>query len=101
MSTQPFWMNYIKPRTSNLTNQNASVITEKRQAQMVFTGYSRQVVAINQGFQTQRGAVVFQGADGSAVRMLKEGDTWTAPATLHAIQTTDYCTNPTDCSLPT
>lgn len=94
-------MNYVKPRTSNHTNQNASVATERRQAQMVFTGYTRQITAINQGFQTQRGGVVFQGADGPAVRLLKQGDTWTAPATLNAIQTTDYCTNPTDCSLPT
>ena len=41
-----FAANYIKPRTSNLTNMNASLITNKRQAQMIFTGYARQVEAI-------------------------------------------------------
>lgn len=96
-----FSANYIKPRTSNQTNMNASIITAKKQAQMIFTGYTRQVTAINQGFQTQRGAVVFQGSDGPAVANLESGDTWTAPATLYAIQTTNYCTNPTDCALPT
>ncbi len=95
-----FSSNYIKPRTSNLTNRNASVMTARRQSQMIFTGYSRQVAAIHQGFQTTRPPTAFQGADGPAVVNLKEGATWTDPATLHAIQTTNYCTNPTDCKVP-
>lgn len=96
-----FAENYIKPRTSNRTNWNASVITNKRQAQMVFTGYTRQITALNQGFQTQRKAIVFSGSDGPALKNLKEGDTWTSPETLNAIQTTNYCVNPTDCITPT
>jgi Leucine-rich repeat (LRR) protein len=88
--SQPVWMNYIKPRTSNLTNTNASIITIKRQSQMVFTGYARQIAAINGGFKTQRKAIVFNGADGPALANLKQGNTWTDPLTLYAIQTTIY-----------
>jgi hypothetical protein len=80
--------NYIKPRGSNTTNLNASVITNKRQAQMIFTGYERQVKAISQ--KTFRPAVVFSGADGPANNNLKNGATWTNPATLNAIQQTNY-----------
>lgn len=80
-----FSANYIKPRTSNLTNMNASLITNKRQAQMIFTGYEKQVKSISQKI-TQRQATIFNGADGPAVKNLKEGDTWTAPETLNAIQ---------------
>ena len=93
-----FSSNYIKPRGSNLTNINASHITNKRQAQMVFTGYTRQVEAINQGFKTQRGAIAFNGSDGPAINNLKNGNTWTSPQTLNAIQTTNYCTDPNDCN---
>ncbi len=84
-----FAANYIKPRTSNLTNLNASLITNKRQAQMVFTGYVRQTEAISQKV-TQRQAIVYGGADGIAIKNLKEGDTWTDPAALNAIQNTNY-----------
>jgi hypothetical protein len=84
-----FSANYIKPRTSNLTNMNASLITNKRQAQMIFTGYKKQIQAISQD-ATQRQAIVFSGADGIAIKNLKEGDTWTDPQTLNAIQNTIY-----------
>jgi hypothetical protein len=84
-----FAANYIKPRTSNLTNMNASLITNKRQAQMVFTGYAKQVEAITQNV-TNRQAIVFSGADGPAVKNLKEGATWVDPQTLNAIQNTTY-----------
>lgn len=84
-----FAANYIKPRTSNLTNMNASLITNKRQAQMVFTGYVKQTEAITQKV-TNRQAIVFNGADGPAVKNLKEGDTWVDPQTLNAIQNTTY-----------
>ena len=88
-----FAANYIKPRTSNLTNMNASLITNKRQAQMIFTGYARQVGAINQGFKTQRGISIFNGDDGMTVTNLKNGDTWTSPQTLNAIQITNCITS--------
>jgi len=81
--------NYIKPRTSNLTNMNASVITNKRQAQTIFTGYIKQTEAIAQKV-TQRQAVVFSGADGPTIVNLKAGNTWTNPQTLNAIQNTKY-----------
>ena len=84
-----FAANYIKPRTSNLTNMNASLITNKRQAQMVFTGYVKQTEAITQKV-TNRQAIIFNGADGPAVKNLKEGDTWVDPQTLNAIQNTTY-----------
>jgi hypothetical protein len=84
-----FSANYIKPRTSLSKNLNASVITNKRQAQMIFTGYERQIEAISQK-TTLRSATVFNGADGLAVNNLKEGDTWTNPETLHAIKNTNY-----------
>jgi hypothetical protein len=89
-----FSSNYIKPRTSNLTNMNASLITNKRQAQMIFTGYSRQIEAINQGFKTQRGGIVFNGDDGRTVQNLKEGAIWTNPETLNGILKTQYNTQP-------
>ncbi len=85
-----FAANYIKPRTSNLTNMNSSVITNKRQAQTIFTGYSRQITSINQGCYNQ-GPIVFNGTDGLAINNLKNGNTWTPPQTLNAIQTTHYC----------
>ncbi len=81
-----FASNYIKPRTSGLSNMNASIITVKRQAQMVFTGYEEQISNINRGSTTVRKATVFNGDDGLAVSNLKNGDTWTNPATLNAIQ---------------
>jgi hypothetical protein len=84
-----FAANYIKPRTSNLTNMNASLITNKRQAQMIFTGYAKQVEAIEQKADS-RPAIVFSGADGPANINLKNGATWTSPQTLNAIQTTTY-----------
>lgn len=84
-----FAANYIKPRTSNLTNMNASIITNKRQAQMIFTGYVKQVEAIEQK-AVSRPAIVFSGADGPALNNLKNGATWTNPQTLNAIQTTTY-----------
>ena len=93
-----FAANYIKPRTSNLTNMNASLITNKRQAQMIFTGYSRQVEAINQGSKTQQGTLVFNGDDGLTVNNLKQGATWTSPQTLNAIQTTNYCATAGACN---
>ena len=93
-----FAANYIKPRTSNLTNMNASLITNKRQAQMIFTGYARQVEAINQGFKTQQGTAIFKGDDGMAVKNLQEGNTWTSPQTLNAIQTTNYCATAGACN---
>jgi hypothetical protein len=83
---QPVWMNYIKPRTSGYTNKNASVITNRVQAQTIFTGYTRQIVAINKGFRTTLRPTVFGGDDGLTVANLKNGDTWTAPITLDAIQ---------------
>lgn len=78
--------NYIKPRGSNLKNTNASIITNKRQAQMIFTGYERQINSINQGLRSN-GISIFNGAEGPALINLKNGDTWTSPGTLHAIQT--------------
>lgn len=80
-----FAANYIKPRTSGLTNMNASLITAKRQAQMIFTGYEREIQAITQK-TVSRPVTIFKGADGLAVSNLKNGDTWTDPATLNAIQ---------------
>jgi hypothetical protein len=85
-----FSSNYIKPRTSNLTNMNASLITNKRQAQTVFTGYTREIEAISQKAVQQRPAILFSGADGPTVKNLKEGNTWTSPQTLNAIQNTNY-----------
>lgn len=84
-----FAANYIKPRSSNLTNMNASLITNKRQAQMVFTGYEKQIEAISQK-AVSRPAVVFSGADGPANNNLKNGANWTSPQTLNAIQNTTY-----------
>lgn len=84
-----FAANYIKPRTSNLTNMNASLITNKRQAQMIFTGYVKQTEAISQQ-ATNRPATIFNGADGPAINNLKNGDTWTNPQTLNAIQNATY-----------
>lgn len=81
--------NYIKQPKSYATNMNASVITNKRQAQMVFTGYERQIEAIEQK-AIQRPAVVFNGADGPAINNLKNGAIFTNPETLNAIQTTNY-----------
>lgn len=80
-----FAANYIKPRTSNLTNMNASLITNKRQAQMIFTGYEKQIKDISQKIDT-RPSIVFNGADGPTVNNLKNGNTWTNPQTLNAIQ---------------
>jgi hypothetical protein len=85
----PFSANYIKPRTSNLTNTNASLITNKRQAQTVFTGYVKQTEAVSYGV-SQRQAIVFNGADGHTVNNLKNGNTWTSPVTLNAIQNGTY-----------
>jgi hypothetical protein len=65
---------------------NASLITNKRQAQMIFTGYTKQIEAINHGFKTHRAPSVFNGDDGLTVNNLKEGNTWTSPQTLNAIQ---------------
>lgn len=93
-----FAANYIKPIKSNLNNMNASIITNKRQSQMIFTGYSTQISAINQGFKTVRGGIVFNGSEGPALTSLKNGDTWTSPETLYAIQTTNYCTQPDSCN---
>jgi hypothetical protein len=87
-----FSMNYVKPRSSNNTNSNASIITNKHQAQMIFTGYERQIKAISQK-AVQRPAIVFSGTDGPAVNNLKNGNTWTNPATLNAIQNTNYLSN--------
>jgi hypothetical protein len=95
-----FSANYIKPRTSNLTNMSGASITNKRQSQMVFTGYARQVEAINQGLKTQRGAIVFNGSDGPALSNLKNGETFTSPQTLNAIKTTNYCTTINSCNTP-
>ena len=81
-----FAANYIKPRTSGLTNMNASLITARKQAQMIFTGYQEQISNINNGSNTVRKATVFNGDDGLAISNLKNGDTWTDPATLNAIQ---------------
>lgn len=81
-----FAANYIKPRTSGLTNMNASLITIKKQSQMIFTGYQEQISAINNGSKTVRKPTVFNGDNGLAVSNLKNGDTWTNPATLNAIQ---------------
>ena len=83
--------NYIKPRGSNLKNTNASIITNKRQAQMIFTGYEKQIEAISQK-AVQRPAVVFSGADGPAINNLKNGAIFTNPQTLNAIQNTTYST---------
>ncbi len=80
-----FASNYIKPRTSGLTNMNASLITAKRQSQMIFTGYEKGIQAITQK-ATIRTIPIFNGADGLAINNLKNGDTWTDPATLNAIQ---------------
>jgi hypothetical protein len=95
-----FAANYIKPRGSNLKNMNASLITNKRQAQMIFTGYERQINAINDGFKTYRGTTIFNGADGPTINNLKNGDTWTSPETLYAIKKTDYCTLSNSCPPP-
>jgi len=84
-----FAANYIKPRTSNLTNTNASIITNKRQAQMIFTGYAKQIEVISQKVDS-RPAIVFSGANGPAINNLKNGNTWTNPQTLNAIQNTNY-----------
>ena len=80
-----FAANYIKPRTSGLTNMNASLITAKKQAQMIFTGYEKGIQAITQK-TVSRPIPIFNGADGLAISNLKNGDTWTDPATLNAIQ---------------
>jgi hypothetical protein len=85
----PFAANYIKPRTSNATNFNASYITLKREAQMVFTGYERQIEAISQK-AVSRPAIVFNGVNGPAINTLKNGATFTNPQTLNAIQNTTY-----------
>ena len=84
-----FAANYIKQPKSYQTNMNASLITNKRQAQMIFTGYERQIEAISQK-AVQRPAVVFSGADGPANNNLKNGATWTNPETLNAIENTTY-----------
>lgn len=89
-----FAANYIKPRTSNLTNMNASNVTNKSQSQMIFTGYTRQITAISQKCDTVRRPTIFNGADGPALANLKNGNTWTNPQTLHAIETTEYCELP-------
>jgi hypothetical protein len=68
---------------------NASVITNKHQAQMVFTGYVKQIEAISQK-AVQRPAIVFSGADGPANNNLKNGAIFTNPETLNAIQNTTY-----------
>lgn len=81
--------NYIKQPKAYATNMNASVITNKRQAQMVFTGYERQIEAIEQK-AVQRPAIVFSGMDGPAVNNLKNGAIFTSPQTLNAIQKTTY-----------
>jgi Leucine-rich repeat (LRR) protein len=79
-------MNYIKPRTSNKTNTNASIITNKIQAQTIFTGYTRQYADINSGIKTARRPLVFNGSDGLTVSNLKNGNTWSNPAAIDAIQ---------------
>lgn len=79
-----FASNYIKPRTSGLTNMNASLITAKRQSQMIFTGYEKGIQAIGQ--KTVNRPIIFNGSDGLTVNNLKNGDTWTDPTTLNAIQ---------------
>lgn len=79
-----FYLNYIKPRTSKSTNMNASLITNKRQSQMIFTGYVKQVEAISQMI-VKRPATIFNGSDGLAVKNLKDGSVWTSPETLNAI----------------
>jgi len=86
MEEQPIWMNYIKPRTSGYTNRNASVITNRVQAQTIFTGYTRQIVAINKGFRTTLRPTIFGGDDGLTVANLKNGNTWSNPQTIDAIQ---------------
>jgi hypothetical protein len=83
---QPIWVNYIKPRTSNITNKNASIVTVKAQAKTIFTGYTRQINSINKGVKTTLYPNIFNGDDGSAVSNLKNGNTWTDPATLNSIQ---------------
>jgi hypothetical protein len=67
---------------------------------MIFTGYERQINAINDGFKTYRGTTVFNGADGPTINNLKNGDTWTSPETLYAIKKTDYCTLSNSCPPP-
>jgi hypothetical protein len=84
-----FAANYVKQPKSYSTNMNASLITNKRQAQTVFTGYERQVEAIEQK-ALSRQAVIFSGADGPANNNLKNGAVFTNPQTLNAIQTTTY-----------
>jgi hypothetical protein len=79
-----FASNYIKPRTSGLTNMNASLITVKRQSQIIFTGYEKGIQAITQ--KTVNRPTIFNGSDGLTVNNLKNGDTWTDPTTLNAIQ---------------
>jgi hypothetical protein len=81
--------NYIKQPKSYATNMNASLITNKRQAQMIFTGYERQVEAISQN-AVGRPAVVFSGVDGPANNNLKNGAIFTNPETLYAIENTTY-----------
>lgn len=83
---QPVWMNYIKQPMSNLTNRNASIITNRAQAQTIFTGYTRQIVTINRGLRTTLRPNVFSGDDGLTVANLKNGDTWSSPITINAIQ---------------
>ena len=86
-----FSANYIKQPKPYTTNMNASVITNKRQAQMIFSGYEKQIEAISQK-AVQRPAVVFCGADGPAINNLKNGAIFTNPQTLNAIQNTTYST---------
>jgi hypothetical protein len=83
---EPLWMNYVKPRTSNLTNRNASVITHKAQAQTIFTGYTKQIGAINSGFKTVIHPRVFNGDDGLTISNLKNGDTWSNPVSINTAQ---------------
>lgn len=84
-----FAANYIKQPKSYTTNMNASTVTNKRQAQMIFTGYEKQIEAISQK-AVQRPAIVFSGADGPANNNLKNGAIFTNPETLNAIQNTTY-----------
>jgi hypothetical protein len=84
-----FAANYIKPPTSKLTNMNASIITNKRQAQMIYTGYKRQIEAIEQK-AVSIPPTIFSGADGPANNNIKNGNTWTTPQTINAINTSTY-----------
>jgi Leucine-rich repeat (LRR) protein len=83
---QPLWMNYIKPRNSNLTNRNASIITNKTQAQTIFTGYTKQIGDINTGLKTTIHPRVFNGDNGLTVTNLKNGDTWSNPKAINSAQ---------------